>query len=166
LEASDQSPGKLCYVVIWENGGLEDTIKIDPPQEPINEDIPYEIKSAAKEPIALVVKIFDCAENSDSDSINFVYDPIDDEISVFPNPFEPLKGDIATIRIRDYQNERLEIKIYDLFGNLVRSLVKNEGDLDVEWYGQNDNLNGFVASGGYICVVVDKKLKCKIALLK
>ena len=166
LEASDQSPGKLCYVVIWENGGLEDTIKIDPPQEPINEDIPYEIKSAAKEPIALVVKIFDCAENSDSDSINFVYDPIDDEISVFPNPFEPLKGDIATIRIRDYQNERLEIKIYDLFGNLVRSLVKNEGDLDVEWHGQNDNLNGFVASGGYICVVVDKKLKCKIALLK
>jgi hypothetical protein len=173
LEAWDTKPGKLMNKVeIFENGEL-DSIKIDPQQkfgfclqQSVNEYLNYEIKSGAKEPIELVVKIFDCAGNKDSLAANFIYDPIENEISVFPSPFNPLKGDIATIRIRDYREERLDVKIYDVFGNLVRSLVKNEGEVDVEWYGKSDRQNGYVANGGYICVVPDKGLKCRIAMIK
>ena len=90
----------------------------------------------------------------------------DKENRNFPNPFSEKTNILFQLDENDYQKIS-EIRIYDLFGNLVVSLpIKNKliGWNLVEWDGKNGSGND-VANGGYICVI-KKDLYIKIAVLR
>jgi hypothetical protein len=66
----------------------------------------------------------------------------------YPNPFNPT----TRIRFSLPQIEKVRLEVYDIQGNLVRSLVDyelyNAGNYEVEWDGRDNNGNK-VASGIY-----------------
>ncbi|MCX6167828.1 MAG: fibronectin type III domain-containing protein [Ignavibacteriales bacterium] len=66
----------------------------------------------------------------------------------YPNPFNPT----TRITYALPQNSYVTIKVYDMLGREVRTLISGEmlaGSHSVEWKGE-DNLGGKVASGAYI----------------
>jgi cell wall-associated NlpC family hydrolase len=66
----------------------------------------------------------------------------------YPNPFNP--G--TFIHYRLFENEKVELKIYDILGQLVRILVdeeQKEGDYEIYWDGLDENRNS-VSSGMYV----------------
>jgi hypothetical protein len=66
----------------------------------------------------------------------------------YPNPFNPT----TRIRYALPQNAFVSIKIYDMLGREIRSLINNEmvaGNHSVEWSG-DDNSGNRVSSGAYI----------------
>ena len=71
-------------------------------------------------------------------------------ISNYPNPFNSTTLIVFTIPY-DLTNKNVELKIYDVQGRLVKTLVNENltaGNYIVKWGGNNDNLQG-VASGVY-----------------
>ena len=165
LKACDTPPGEIWAYQIVENG-QEMPKESLPHLARVHILISYKMVTLEKEEAVIELTVFDGTENlSNTVSDTVVFDSKEDPISSFPNPFSPQKGEKATIRISDYKDEELEVKIYDVFGNLVATLIKEAGKNDVEWNGRNRNGDGdIVANGGYICVV--KGLKWKIAVLK
>jgi len=69
--------------------------------------------------------------------------------SNYPNPFNPSTTFSFTLPL----DKRVSVRIYDMTGRLVRTLINNEayvsGKHSVTWNGQND-AGGIVASGQYI----------------
>ena len=70
----------------------------------------------------------------------------------YPNPFNPT----TNIRFTLPLNKQITIKIYDVLGNEVKTLLNNKdmqkGAHEVVWDGTN-NYNQKVASGQYICTL-------------
>ena len=69
-------------------------------------------------------------------------------LSAFPNPFNPL----TTIKYQLIKSGYIELKIFNIKGELVRTLVKDErniGDHSVIW-NSNDDSGNFVSSGVYL----------------
>jgi hypothetical protein len=118
----------------------------------------------------IYARIVDFAENIGqvmSDQIIADFDPIK-EVSNFPNPFNP-NLEPTTLVVKSDGNLRIEVKIYDLFGNLVREFDVPSGAIynQIEWDGRNGKRE-IVANGGYICIVRvgNEVRKRKIAVLK
>jgi hypothetical protein len=81
------------------------------------------------------------------------------EGGVYPNPFNPLLGQVAHIDYRLDEAADVKIEIYTLMGNLVwsKSIPSDSpgakrGVNSVEWIGKNDN-GVTIANGGYIILV-------------
>lgn len=78
----------------------------------------------------------------------------------YPNPFSPLTG--ATIKTIFPYDTRIDIDIYDVVGNLVIALYKNQpilandATLTLSWDGR-DSKGEMVANGVYYCII--KSLK-------
>ncbi len=90
-------------------------------------------------------------------------------IANYPNPFNPSTLIAFTIPY-DLTNQNTELKIYDVQGSLVATLVNEQlaaGNYVVKWEGKNQN-NQNVASGVYIYnLKVGEKIKSgKMNLLK
>ncbi len=70
----------------------------------------------------------------------------------YPNPFNPT----TNIRFTLPLNKQISLKVYDILGNEVRTLLDNKdmqkGSHEVVWDGTN-NYNQKVASGQYICTL-------------
>ena len=82
----------------------------------------------------------------------------------FPNPFNPGRDEKSIIKVSGPGITKG--RIFDPFGNLIKTLVKHESDIFFEWDGCNE-LGEIVANGGYIFAVDGKQsLYCKIAILK
>ncbi|MCR4423601.1 MAG: FlgD immunoglobulin-like domain containing protein [candidate division WOR-3 bacterium] len=63
--------------------------------------------------------------------------------SIFPNPFAPNEGEIATIQINSPRTGyRLTVAVYDLLGRLRRQLLTSApgGYYDLKWDGTDDRL--------------------------
>ena len=56
------------------------------------------------------------------------------DVMVFPNPFVPDRGDLVFANL----TESATIRIYNLSGQLVRTLVEDNKDGGLEWDGSND----------------------------
>lgn len=92
----------------------------------------------------------------------------------FPNPFSDITYIFINLpennQINDIVDNRKDVslKIFDLFGNLVKSYSfdDNVNKILVIWDGKDSNGNK-VARGGYICVLYysDVKIVRKIGLL-
>ena len=82
-----------------------------------------------------------------------------EELSNYPNPFSPLRGQITKIRYSLNQSHNVKIRIYDPFGKLIwdKSFSAgqnggNSGPNEIPWDGKNTN-GYFVQAGTYICAV-------------
>jgi len=89
----------------------------------------------------------------------------------FPNPFAP-GAEMTTIHYLLSQKESVTIKIHDVAGNELRSIVidrlKSEGEhLEDKWDGK-DNNGQFVANGIYYCTIDtrDERIVITIAVLR
>ena len=75
-------------------------------------------------------------------------------VSNYPNPFDSRNSDTTIVySIANQANVRM--KIYDLFGNMVREypeMVNVTGLNKVVWDGTNE-IGQKVAKGGYICLI-------------
>lgn len=69
-------------------------------------------------------------------------------IVAFPNPFNPKKGRLTVVRL----TAGATIKIYNVAGELVRSLEYTSGNGQITWDGKN-NGGSLVASGVYIMYI-------------
>jgi DNA-binding beta-propeller fold protein YncE len=94
------------------------------------------------------------------------------ELVNYPNPFVA-KRENTKVRYHLKENSEVEIRIYDLIGDLVweKKISAGEspggvaGPNEVEWDGRNGN-GEYVSAGGYICLlkVGNKVLKRKIGV--
>jgi hypothetical protein len=84
-----------------------------------------------------------------------VYEPAIPKVYVlqnYPNPLNPLKSE-TTITYQLPQKAKVEITIYNLLGQKVKTLVnetKYAGEFSINWDGRNE-LNQLVSVGVYIC---------------
>jgi hypothetical protein len=170
--ASDYSFGKVMQVVVHEKGeSCDNTVynPILPPSDSLNQAIPYTMCSPQREVAQLSVWVLDVAgQPSEEKSVSLFWWPYEGEenkMVCFPNPFNPEEGEISIIKVDDAGISR--VRIFDPFGNLVKSLVKKaSSDIFFEWDGRNER-GDVVATGGYLCVVDGKRqLYCKIAVIK
>ncbi|MGC9364086.1 MAG: FlgD immunoglobulin-like domain containing protein [Fidelibacterota bacterium] len=84
----------------------------------------------------------------------------------YPNPFNSQ----TTIKYIIYQNTQVELKIFNILGEEVRTLVnknQNPGNYQIYWDGKN-NSGKPLESGIYICQLImnDKMERRKLILLK
>ncbi len=170
--ASDYSFGKVMQVAVHEKSeSCDNTVyyPILPPIDSLNQAIPYTMCSLQREVAELSVRVLDVAgQLSEEKSVALFWWPYEGEenkMVCFPNPFNPAEGEITIIKVDDPGANR--VRIFDPFGNLVKSLVKKvSSDIFFEWNGRNER-GDIVATGGYLCVVDGKKnLYCKIAVIK
>lgn len=92
-------------------------------------------------------------------------------IIIYPNPCFPNQGQIATIANLPLTSD-LKIYIYDLGGNLIRTLGESEANIEggsktATWDCRNDN-GEIVARGTYIYFIpsATKKKTGKIVIIK
>ena len=171
VQASDPD-GQVMQIVIHEQSASEnDTLfhPLEPPSDSVDTTIPYTIRSPAHELVTLSVWIIDVSGQDIGDySHTFFWWPDDeaeDKMVCFPNPFNPEIDGVTTIKVNDPRVD--EARIFDPFGNHVRTLQKTAvTDISFEWDGKNGRGDA-VATGGYICVAVgNTRLYCKIAVLR
>jgi DNA/RNA endonuclease YhcR with UshA esterase domain len=90
--------------------------------------------------------------------------------NILPNPFSPDYGELANIEVNAPATDHLTLRIYDLKGRLVKTLLNNVmgGHQIVPWEG-NDQMNRRVNIGIYIvhlrCVAADGKTTDQTKLL-
>jgi hypothetical protein len=82
----------------------------------------------------------------------------------FPNPF----SSETYIYIKLPQKNSCSVKIYDLFGNLIKKFVLEDNQEYVIVWNGSDEKNSKVASGGYICVLdyLNTRITRKIGYIK
>ncbi|MFQ5864177.1 MAG: FlgD immunoglobulin-like domain containing protein [bacterium] len=163
--AHDSPPGEIWNYEIRENGMPESTGSFVDSAGQIDTIISYSLKSEENCSIDISVKVLDGAgHESNQKSMVICYQDLNSRPTMFafPNPYNPMDG---TLTIRLSAPNETEIKIYDFFGNLVRTLNNKEGRHDFLW----DGLNGrgeMVSNGGYICIGSTTKARFKIGVIK
>ncbi len=139
------------------------------PDEDTGDDLLSVLHAGARR---LYAQVLDRAENpSQTKHYDIVVDWEKAEVINFPNPFNPNEGP-THIRVKaSTPGAAVEVKIYDMFGNLVWNtsftLKSGSREGDILWDGRNND-GEIVANGGYVCVVNvgDKTVKRKIAVWK
>ncbi|OGS26936.1 MAG: hypothetical protein A2339_04820 [Elusimicrobia bacterium RIFOXYB12_FULL_50_12] len=88
-------------------------------------------------------------------------DNVISEVSNYPNPFDSRK-ETSVILYNLNQDTDVDLKIYSLFGSLVRSMHFASGaeggwagSNEIKWDGKDDN-GSFVSHGGYIALITAK----------
>ncbi|MFQ5602808.1 MAG: FlgD immunoglobulin-like domain containing protein [bacterium] len=165
IVAHDTPPGEIWQYEISENGIVSLVWNAADSAAQLNETVDYEIQTQKKQParVELIVQVQDGAENlSEPASVVVFLQESFTSLFAFPNPFNPLNDKIT---IRFAESTETEIKIYDFFGNLVRTVSEKANTHDFVWDGRNGN-GDWVASGGYICVGTKTQKRFKIGVKK
>ena len=170
--ASDPN-GQVMEVVVHEqDAGVGDTLyhTVEPPRDSVDITIPYTMRVQAKEPSTLSVWVIDVAGHPSHHLTKDLFWWPDDETGksrmvCFPNPFNPERGDVITIKVDAPDAD--EARIFDPFGSLIRVLRKRDSsDMFFEWDGKSES-GKVVSNGGYICVLKgNDRIYCKIAVLR
>jgi len=162
--------GQIMQVAVHEISDQVDRILFDDidarPRTELDTTLLYSILTGPSQPLNLKCKVIDVAEfYSDSVEIDFFYLASDPKVVCFPNPFVPDQNQCTVIKVEN--PDAREAKIFDPFGNLVKTLSKKSvSDLAFEWFGNNDKGEP-VSRGGYICIIDDNRdLYCKIAVIR
>ena len=105
-----------------------------------------------------------------SDNGEFVT-PSNEPVYNFPNPFDP-RDEVTSIRYVLASEEPVTIRVFDVHGNVVRTILDNQyksaGEhLEDVWDGRNDD-GEMVQNGVYYCLFTtnQKKEYITIALIK
>jgi len=163
----------VSRIYICEKGEVPFLYPIKPPKHRTF-TVPYRIK-LGKGIRHFRVVLIDSAGNYGEDTFDIElisdYKFYEDKICNVPNPFNPNTDGKTDIVVIAEDDSPIQVKIYDIFGNLVISLQGkgNNGKLSkIPW----DGLNGegyAVAEGAYICIArigEDKTLKTKIGVIR
>lgn len=167
LLARDTAPGELWNYEIGENDQFGQPFTFADSTGQVNETVTYKLQTSDAGPVELRVtaKVRDGAGNvSNTKTVAFIFQHQSaiPKIFAFPNPFNPMQEDL-TIRLQDVRES--ELRIYDFFGNLVRTLTHKSDPFDFSWDGRNGK-GEMVASGGYICVGTRTQSRFKIGVMK
>jgi flagellar hook assembly protein FlgD len=87
-------------------------------------------------------------------------------VTNYPNPFDS-RQETTTICFQVPTEARVTVRIYDLFGNLVREYpvrFASAGTNTVVWDG-TDNGGEKVAKGGYVCLITAEHETSQLQLL-
>ncbi len=166
--ASDSVLGKVEKICIQESSNFiqkSDTITLESPATYINKELSFDLQTPEQESILLTFWVIDRA-GRDSPEMEFslFWMLSSSEMFCFPNPFNPKQDQRSIIKVEDQDIE--EVRIYDLFGNLIRKLKRTPNSYFFEWDGRNGK-DEIVSSGGYLCVVPGSyDLYCKIAVVR
>ncbi len=106
------------------------------------------------------------SDNKWSNFLQRYYNPATgiEKVTSGPNPFNPQKGDVVAIAIPEsLKGSQLNIRIYNIAGQLVRTLDEDTTEIDPQkgggfWDGRNDE-GDLVSSGLYFFVAVSNKGK-------
>jgi hypothetical protein len=87
-------------------------------------------------------------------SIDYTFKTSGDEIAVrtYPNPYSPSRG--SSMRFSIDGTSGGEVKIYTLSGKLVKELVIQSGESEVNWDVLNEEGNG-ITTGLYLYTIID-----------
>ncbi|MFQ5637744.1 MAG: FlgD immunoglobulin-like domain containing protein [bacterium] len=165
IKARDKAPGEIWRYQIIENGQEGEVTNFAFFSTEQNQPIPYTLLASGSQPrpVRLEVRIFDGANNRSSElGVDFIFQEGIPRMYAFPNPFNPMARDIV-IRLAETAED--EVRIYDFFGNLVRTIVEKANRHDFVWDGRNGN-GEMVANGGYICVGTRTRSTFKIGIMK
>ena len=96
--------------------------------------------------------------------------PGNGEVKLYNNVFNPAKGESAMIDYTIENDGQVTVKLYNIVGELVRTLVDESrpaGNYTESWNGQNDS-SETVASGVYLCFIEAPGIKVikKAAIIK
>ncbi len=171
LKAEDKNGGKIMEAVLREMGPSLDSTRVYDFQHPkasIDTTLSYRILESENRITELRILVKDVSGRpSASSSISFFWwssDAQDNRMVCFPNPFNPDRGQLSTIKLD--RPGSVETRILDPFGNLVRVLHKQNDQLFFEWDGKNEH-GETVSNGAYLCVSKEnQRLYCKIVVLK
>jgi hypothetical protein len=165
LIATDAPPGLITQYDLAENGGTFAQFVLDDPASQISRQISYDLQSSNEQStrFVLTIRAIDAAGNR-SEVVELVVYLQDDQpqIFAFPNPFNP---DDSGVTIRLASSDESEVRIYDFYGNLVRTIANKTNAHDFVWDGKNGN-GEMVANGGYFCVGSNSGVRFKIAVVK
>ncbi|RMF58678.1 MAG: hypothetical protein D6743_17395 [Calditrichaeota bacterium] len=165
LVARDVSPGEIRRIEVLENGAVQFSSELLSPAPELQQVISYRIQSTGPVPVEvkLAARVVDGAGNaSRSAELKLFLQENAPQMFAFPNPFNPMRGKVV---IRLVDPDESEIKIYDFFGNLVRTLREKPDSHDFVWDGRNDR-GDMVANGGYVCVGKKTRARFKLGVLK
>jgi hypothetical protein len=146
--------------------------------EDIMEPSQYEFRDYSAQSDSIyyyVVALYGSVESAPSNTVEVIIEPVAnaDEmvlpllntLSIGPNPFR----DIAVIQYQLEKQSEVELKIYNLKGQLIRTLpqgVQNKGNQVLAWDGSDDRMQA-VASGLYfIRMLADGKIITTRKILK
>ena len=90
------------------------------------------------------------------------------ELIVYPNPYKPNSGLGHTNIIFDNLTENAKIRVFNIAGELVRTMTEDDTDGRYEWNATNDG-NERLASGVYIYLITDNsghKKTGKLAVIR
>jgi len=171
LKAVDNGGGKIMEAVLREIGPSLDSTRLYDFQNPkasIDTTLSYRILESENRIAELRMSVKDVSgKPSTPSSISFFWWPSDvqdNRMVCFPNPFNPDRGQLSTIKLD--RPGSVEARILDPFGNLVRVLQKQNDQLFFEWDGKNER-GETVSNGAYLCVSKEnQRLYCKIVVLK
>jgi len=171
VTASDPPAGKVMEMIVHEKSeSADDTVIFDivPPKQEVDTVFStYLLRTPEHKPVTLTFWVRDLAGQPSLpvDVTLFWMPEAENQMFSFPNPFNPARQEIAVIQVptADFQTA----KIFDPFGNCVRTLLKSDpANAFFEWDGRNER-GDLVANGGYICAVKGQSgLYCKIAVLR
>jgi hypothetical protein len=171
VTASDPPAGKVMELIVHEKSeSADDTVIFDivPPKQEVDTVFStYSLRTPEHKPVTLTFWVRDLAgQPSSSIAVTLFWMPeAENRMFSFPNPFNPSRQEIAVIQVPTVDIQTA--KIYDPFGNYVRTLHKADpANAFFEWDGRNER-GDFVANGGYLCAVTGQSgLYCKIAVLR
>jgi hypothetical protein len=171
VTASDPPAGQVMEMVVHEkSGAVDDTVIFDivPPKPDVDTVFSsYSLRTAEHEPVTLTFWVKDLSGQTSTPVVLTLFWMPDEENRMFsfPNPFNPSRQEIAVIQVPT--SELQTAKVFDPFGNCVRTLRKAAAsNAFFEWDGRNER-GDLVANGGYLCVIEgQKKMYCKIAVLR
>jgi hypothetical protein len=122
----------------------------------------------------IFMRVYDRAGNFNEIEYEFTVGEVTAAQTYFyPNPFNPLKGELGTIAYTLSKPAEVTIRIYDGSNALVKTIVQDQNrdagvDLTENWDGRNE-LGQMVANGVYFCVIetsAGEKTVGKIAIVK
>ncbi len=172
IVASDSVAGKVSQVLINETStSAQQQIAYDFPIPAVyvNDIIPLYLDSEPRQEITLTWWIYDVAGQKSEPQTETIYlwpegEERPSQVICFPNPVCPDQGEIAKIKIG--LDDITKARIFDLFGNYIKTITKSSDTSFFEWDGKNSR-GDLVAQGGYLCVIEgDNTLYCKIAIIR
>jgi hypothetical protein len=162
---------EVPYSILVDGDAYDGYVEYTPISNNHSAILRFEVGAGAHD---IQVTAYDCVDNFSVIQITKDADVVGvSDVIVYPNPFDPSKGEYATISFELTKEANVLVQIFDFAGEPVQTLADqsyNSGTHTVNWFGTDEegNIVGTGAYIGYIKIddgqrVVTKSLKIGVA---